>query len=108
VSAQFFDGIELAFELLLAQELMDLRMAGATDSDQLAHRGTIELALIPFVGVPGARDEVMSGETFLPLTDRAASLHRAASMREFAFSNQVLREGKEFVGNLRMTRSPTR
>jgi hypothetical protein len=29
-------------------------------------------------------------------------------MREFAFSNQVLLEGKEFVGNLRMTRSPTR
>lgn len=59
MGAQFCDGVEFAFELFLAQHLVNLRMTGPADADHFADDSPVELAFVPFVMVPRARDEMV-------------------------------------------------
>lgn len=77
MGAQFFHGVEVTLELFFGKQLMNLRVTGTAKTDDRVDGATREIALIAFVMMTGARDEVMAGEPFLPVADRALSLHRS-------------------------------
>ncbi len=70
---QLFDRVVFALQLLLAEEGVDLRMARAANTDDLPNERSGEVALVLLVAVSGARNEMMTGERFLPTADRAVS-----------------------------------
>lgn len=72
------DRVELALQLLLREQLMDLRMARTTNADYLPHNLALELALVALVVVARARDQVMAGQCLLATADRALPLHNAS------------------------------
>lgn len=72
---QLLDRVEFPLQLFLGQELMNLGMAGAAKSDDRMHGSTSECSLVSFVVMPGAGDEMMAREGFLPMTERTVSLH---------------------------------
>lgn len=81
MGAQFCNGIKIALQLFLGQQLMNLRMAGTAEADDLAHGRAGEVAFVPLVVVPGARNEMMAGEAFLALAKDADSVHERAFAR---------------------------
>jgi hypothetical protein len=86
--AQPGDSVEFAFELLLGQKLVDLRMARAAKADHLASLGAGNVAFVPFVVMPRPGDDVVTGQSFLPLAERAASFHGVNSSTDAAGSSR--------------------
>lgn len=83
---QLRHGVELALELLLRQQRVNLGVTWATDANDLPHNLALEVAFIALVVMPRARDQVMASQRFAATADRAISLHRgsgfAAPIRE--------------------------
>lgn len=78
MGAQLVDGVPFPLEFLLREEAVKLRVAGAADADGLLDRRAIKLASVSFVGMTGARDEVMAGERLVATADGAWSVHKAS------------------------------
>ena len=73
---QFFHGVEFTLELVFRKQLMDLRVTGTAKAGNRADGAARKIARVAFVVMTGARDEMMAGELFFPVANRAASLHR--------------------------------
>lgn len=54
--AQLFQGVELALKLLLGQKLVDLRVTGPAEADDGVNGRAGEVALVPLVVMPSARN----------------------------------------------------
>ncbi len=67
------DGVVFAFQFLFGKQLVNLRMAWATNADHAPHDRAFEFALVPFVVMPGARNEMVPRERFFAAADRALS-----------------------------------
>ena len=68
-------GVVAALQLLFGEQHVDLRVARAADTHHFFDDLAIELALVAFVVMPGARNEVVPGKPFLTPADGAVSLH---------------------------------
>lgn len=81
--------VQLALQLLLGEQLMDLRMAWTTDADDLPDDHAFELALVAFVVVARPRDQVMTRQRLLATADRALPLHTLAAVAAPPFEREL-------------------
>src|SRR5690349_24249685 len=91
MGAQLRDRIEIALELFLGQDLVNLAVARATKPGPLPNDRAIELAFIALVVMPGARDEMMPRQPFLPFANRAESVRAGAFVHSPASSSFLCR-----------------
>lgn len=75
VCEQALDGTVAALQFLFREHGVDLRMTRAADADGLLHQDAIKLALVAFVVMPRAWDEMVPGERLFPPTDGAGTFH---------------------------------
>lgn len=83
VAAQRFQGVEVAFEFFLREDGVDLLVAGpAEQGDAGVNVSAGEDLLVPLVGVPRARNQMMPGEVArLPATEFAGVSGQGAGLR---------------------------
>ena len=74
--AQLFDRRIFPLQLLLCEQRVNLGMARAADAHRALHRAAIELALVSFVVMPRARNEVMPRQCFLTPADGAMAAQK--------------------------------
>ena len=60
---------------------MNLRMTRTAESDHAPDHSALEFALVAFVVMPRARNEMMSRECFLASANRALPFHRLSLLR---------------------------
>lgn len=66
---QFINRIELPFQFLLRKHFMNLGVTGTANPDYLPNDCAIEIALISFVVMPRARNQVMACHRLFTATD---------------------------------------
>jgi len=77
MGAQFLDGVEFALQFLLGEDGVDLRMTGTADAHDLFDRFAVKIAFVALVVMACPGDQMVPGEAFLPVADRASSVHRS-------------------------------
>jgi hypothetical protein len=72
---EFLDGIPFPFEFFFGEKGVDLLVTGRTEADGLVRRFTRNIALVATIVVTAARNEVMTSQYLLALTQTAPALH---------------------------------
>ena len=79
--SEFFDRLVIAFELFLGEQGVDLRVARAADAHGALDRASIKLALVSFIVMARARNEMVPRQRLFTPADDAFSFHAKKETR---------------------------
>ncbi len=75
MGAELIHRVPFPFEFLLGEESVNLLVTGRAEADSLVSLIAWHIALVAAIMVPAARDEVVTSQYLLALTQTAPALH---------------------------------